>query len=197
MTLQRHGIYSSKVSSQDSYMKEPNGNLKYASDSHEKKSHHQLKKKASSCNFSNSTPGGKSAMDKCDDLAAEISVHSSKRNYKLNSKHAVEAIRPDTVSNDHHPDGGKVISEQTEHWLHDYGNGIPNVVQNNDYMSKSSNLIPGSSKSLDTQERVLYTRMAKVFNFLISFCLLYQFSVFLLRCFIINNTNVNLYAGYV
>ncbi|XP_021604487.1 homeobox-DDT domain protein RLT1 isoform X3 [Manihot esculenta] len=157
----RHGIYSSKVSSQDSYMKEPNCNLKYASDSHEKKSHHRLKKKASSCNFSNSTPGGKSAMDKCDDLAAEISVHSSKRNYKLNSKHAVEAIRPDTVSNDHHPDGGKVISEQTEHWLHDYGNGSPNVVQNNDYMSKSSNLIPGSSKSLDTQERVLYTRMAK------------------------------------
>ncbi|XP_021639066.2 uncharacterized protein LOC110634397 isoform X3 [Hevea brasiliensis] len=157
----RYEVYSSKMISQDSYMEGPNCDLNNASDSHEKKSRHQLKQKSTSCKFSNSNPGGKSATDNCDDLAAEISIHSSKRNYKLSSKHGAEGIIPDTVSNHHHPDGGKVISEQTDPWLNAYGNGSPNIVQKNDCMSKPSNLIPGSSKSLDAQERVLSTRMTK------------------------------------
>ncbi|KAJ9172257.1 hypothetical protein P3X46_015518 [Hevea brasiliensis] len=153
----RYEVYSSKMNSQDSYMEGPSCNLKNASDSHDKKSHHQLKRKSTSYDYSNSTPGGKSAMDKYDDLAAETSIHSSKRNYKLSAMHGVEGIGPHTVSNHHHPDSGKAISEQTDPWLHDYGNGSPNIVQKNDYTSKSLNLITGFSKSLDAEERVLST----------------------------------------
>lgn len=163
VTLQRFEVYGSKMSSQDSYMEGPNCDLKNSSDSREKKSHHQLKRKVTSYNYSSSIPGGKSALDKYGDLAAETSSHSSKRNYKLSSMHGVEGTRPDTVSNHHHPDGTKAISEQADPWLHDYDNSSPNIVQKKDYKSKPSNLIPGFSKSLDTQERVLSTMSEKVF----------------------------------
>ncbi|KAG8663127.1 homeobox-DDT domain protein RLT1 isoform X1 [Manihot esculenta] len=157
----RFEVYGSKMSSQDSYMEGPNCDLKNSSDSREKKSHHQLKRKVTSYNYSSSIPGGKSALDKYGDLAAETSSHSSKRNYKLSSMHGVEGTRPDTVSNHHHPDGTKAISEQADPWLHDYDNSSPNIVQKKDYKSKPSNLIPGFSKSLDTQERVLSTMSEK------------------------------------
>ncbi|KDP43274.1 hypothetical protein JCGZ_22826 [Jatropha curcas] len=157
----RQELYNFKMSSQDSFMEGPNFNLKNTCDSHDKKSHNQLKQKSGSYNYSNSNPGVKSAIDKYDDLAAETSIRNSKRNYKISSKHVVEGIRPDIVSSDQYPNGGRVISEQTDPWLHDYGNISPNIVQRTDYMPKPSNLIPGSSKSLDVEERPLSSRTSK------------------------------------
>eukprot|EP00257_Ricinus_communis_P027101 XP_025014515.1 homeobox-DDT domain protein RLT1 isoform X1 [Ricinus communis] len=158
-TSNRYELYSSKMSSQDTFMDGANCNLKNTSDSLDKKSHHQLKRK-STFNHPDSSPGGKSAMDKFDGFAAETSMHSSKRNYKMGFKHNAEGIRSDIGSNHHYLDGGKVISEQTGRWLHDYGNGGPKIVQGNDFMSKP-NLILGSSKFHDKEERTQSTRPAK------------------------------------
>ncbi|XP_065877978.1 uncharacterized protein [Euphorbia lathyris] len=151
----RYEVYNSKISSQDSYMDEASGSIRNASETRDKKPHQHLKKKSSYHN-SNSNPVAKSSMDYYDDLAAETSTHSSKRNYKMNTKHGIEGIRPD-ASNHHLPDDVKITNEQTEPWLQDHDNGSrsPLIGPRNDYLSKSSNLILGSGKSLDLEARVL------------------------------------------
>ncbi|WCJ28842.1 Homeodomain-like superfamily protein [Euphorbia peplus] len=152
----RYEVYNSKIGSEDSsYMEEANGIVRNASEARDKKPHHHLKRKPS-YNNSNSIPGANSSMDYYDDLVAETSTPSSKRNYKMNSKHGIEGIRPD-ASNHHLPDDIKITNEQTEPWLLDHDNGSPRIGLRNDYLSKSSNLIPGPGKSLDLEARALCT----------------------------------------
>ncbi|XP_050238636.1 uncharacterized protein LOC126688102 [Mercurialis annua] len=158
-TSNRYDVYNnSKMSSQDSYMDGANYNLQMAFDYHDKKSHLPLKRKPS-YGHSNSSSGGKAAMDKYDDPALNTSIQISKRNYKMGSKHYnIEGIRPETVSNHHHRPDAVVYSEQREPWLQECSNGSSKTVQRN---IPKPNVILGSGNTHDTEERALSTRTAK------------------------------------
>uniref|UniRef100_A0A2P2KKB7 Uncharacterized protein MANES_01G179900 n=1 Tax=Rhizophora mucronata TaxID=61149 RepID=A0A2P2KKB7_RHIMU len=161
-SVTRHEAPSSWMTSQDSHMEGPKCHPNHGSDSHERKSHHQLKPKSGSYNYSTSNPSRNSPMDSYDDLAGETSVYSSKRNYKLSFKHDMEGIRSDSVSDHHGPDGRINTCEHIEHWSHDDDSSSRKIVQRNDSVSKPSKLFLGSSKSLEMEEGLPCRRMAKV-----------------------------------
>ncbi|KAH8498753.1 hypothetical protein Peur_073937 [Populus x canadensis] len=155
----RYEVYSTKMSSHDSYTEGANCNPE-PSDSHDRKSHHHLEQKPT-YNGCNSNAGGNSAMDMPDDLAGETSAYVNKRHYRMSSKHGFEGRRSDSLSTHLGPSGRRVNSEKTEAWLHDCDNDNPKIVQRNNYTSKHPHLMRGSGKSLDTEERARCTIMEK------------------------------------
>ncbi|XP_011024955.1 PREDICTED: uncharacterized protein LOC105125967 isoform X1 [Populus euphratica] len=150
-------VYSTKMSSHDSYTEGANCNPEHGSDSHERKSRHHLEQK-STYNGSNSNAGGNSTMDMPDDLAGETSVYRSKRNYRTSSKHDFEGRRSNSFATHHGPRGRR---EKTQGWLHDCDNDTPKIARRNDYMSKRSHSILGPGKSLVTEERAPFTKTGK------------------------------------
>ncbi|KAG6761166.1 hypothetical protein POTOM_034362 [Populus tomentosa] len=155
----RYEVYSTKMSSHDSYTEGANCNPE-PSDSHDRKSHHHLEQKPT-YNGSNSNAGGNSAMDIPDDLAGETSAYVNKRHYRMSSKKGFEGRRSDSLSSHLGPGGRRVNSEKTEAWLHDCDNDNPKIVQRNNYTSKHPHLMRGYGKSLDTEERARCTIMEK------------------------------------
>lgn len=152
----RYEVYNSKVSSQDLYVEGATCSSMHGSDYQDKLSHYQLEQKSTVPNHIK--PFGKrNSLDLYEDSAGETSVYNSKRNKKMGSKHGVEGMRIDSVTNHHGRCDGKIESK-----LHEYDNVSPNIVQRSEYFkSKPSNLISNIYESLDTEERGLSTRVKK------------------------------------
>ncbi|XP_044467639.1 uncharacterized protein LOC123197401 isoform X2 [Mangifera indica] len=154
----RYEVHGSKMNTGDFYTGAESHNTLCRSDFQCLKSHHQSKQKSFHLHYSNSSPGQNSGMV-YEDSAGETTIYNRNQGYKLSNMH-------DTVGNsvlnhhDHH--GGRITSERIKPLLHDYDNSRPKIVQNSVYLSKHSNLILGSSNSLDAVERVPSTMMTKV-----------------------------------
>lgn len=147
--------YNSKLSSQDLYMEEANSSGMHGSHYQDKIS--QLKQKSTVLNHVKPFPKQNSSLDLYEDSAGETSVYNSKRNQRMSSKHGVEGMRIDSVTNHRGHYDGKIESE-----MHDYANVSPNVIQRSEYFKfKPPNLIHNRFESLDTEERGLSTRMKK------------------------------------
>ncbi|KAJ8751231.1 hypothetical protein K2173_016412 [Erythroxylum novogranatense] len=160
-SLTNYDARSSHMTSPDSYLEVPKCEPKHGSDSFERKSHKKQKKKSSSYNYSNFNPGGNSPMDCYDDVAGEMSAYGSKRKYSMISKHGIEGMKSDSVSNDHSPEGRRHEREQMEPWLHRYDAGSPKMGEHNDFVPKPSKLMLGSGKSSNIEWGAPYRRIAK------------------------------------
>ena len=156
MPFQGYKPYNSKLSSQDLNMEEANNSRMHGS--HYQDMISQLKQKSTVLNHVKPFPKQNSSLDLYEDSAGETSVYNSKRNQRMSSKHGVEGMRIDSVTNHRGHHDGKIESE-----MHDYANVSPNVIQRSEYFKfKSPNLIHNRFESLDTEERGLSTRMKKV-----------------------------------
>lgn len=160
----RYEVCSSKLASQNSCMEEANFGTMHGFDSRDNYSNRQLKQKGSFPNYSNSSPGWNFSKDMHEDATGETSFVNSNKNYEMRSNPGIEGIRLSSVSNRRlHPYGGKVTSEQTDSWLHEYDDIRPKIVQQKEYLkSKPSNLILQQSGSCDDEGRGQLRNMAKM-----------------------------------
>lgn len=173
--LQRYEVHGSKMNTGDFYTGAESHNTLCRSDFPCLKSHHQSKQKSFHLHYSNSSPGQNSSMV-YEDSAGETTIYNRNQGYKLSNMHDTVV---NSVLNHHDHHGGRITSERIKPLLHDYDNSRPKIVQNSVYLSKHSNLILGSSNSLDAVERVPSTMMTKVllllyvlYLFLLIHCLL-------------------------
>lgn len=151
----KYELYNSKLSSQDLYMEEANCSRLHGSYFQDKIS--QLKQKSTVLNHVKPFPKRNSSLDLYEDSAEESPVYNSKKNQRMSSKHAVEGMRIDSVTNRRGHYDGKIESE-----LHDQANVSPNLIQRSEYFKfKPPNLILNHCELLDTEERGLSTRMTK------------------------------------
>lgn len=130
----------------------------------ERKTLSSVKQKGSFPNYSNLSPGWNFSKDMHEDAAGETSFVNSNKNYEMRSNPGIEGMRLSSVSNRRlHPYGGKVTSEQTDSWLHEYDDIRPKIVQQKEYLkSKPSDLILQQSGSCDDEGRGQLRYMAKM-----------------------------------
>ncbi|XP_059665387.1 uncharacterized protein LOC132311494 isoform X2 [Cornus florida] len=156
----RYEVYNSKMGSHDSELDGTSLKNMHGSDYHENYPL-QFKKKLSLPNHSNPFPGRNSSVEMNEDSAGETSIFDS-RTYGMGAKHSNEGMRMDSVSSHHlHQYGGKITSEQTEPWLHNYGDVSHKVAQKEYYESKPSQLTLKRGEPIAMEERGMSRKMAK------------------------------------
>lgn len=132
-------------------------------DKQDKKSRRDIKHRQTFHNYTNHLSGRNSSLDLYEDSTGEASAYNSTKNHRMGTKHGVEGMRSDSASNhsDHYEEN--IAAKQTDFLRHGYDNIIPKNVQRNEHVkSKPSNSIRNSRVSVDTEERGLPSRMAKV-----------------------------------
>ncbi|KAA8544575.1 hypothetical protein F0562_022566 [Nyssa sinensis] len=160
----RYEVYKSEVRTYNADLDGTSFKIMHGSDCKEKNSHHQSKPKSPLPNHSNPFPGQNSAIEMNDDLAGETSGYDSTMNCGMRTKHGFQGMRMDSVSSHHLPFGGKVTSEQTESWLHNYDDGSHKLPQRECFEPKTSNLTLKCGEALGVEDRGLSKRMAKEYK---------------------------------
>ncbi|GLU18887.1 hypothetical protein SLE2022_351640 [Rubroshorea leprosula] len=155
----KYEAHITRMGSQDSYEEDANC-YSIHSDRPERSSYRQLKQK-SFHNTSNSPLGQNSYLDTYEDSAGKTPVNGSNLS-RINSKHAVEEMRSDSLSKDPGYYDAKVSNKKAKPWLRDNNNVASKNAQKNENLSRPSNLIPEFSQSLDTVERGPSARVTKV-----------------------------------
>ncbi|KAJ4827078.1 hypothetical protein Tsubulata_013892 [Turnera subulata] len=153
-------VFNAKMGSQDSYIEEANCNPDPGFDSQDRKSRLQQKRRPRN-NYLSPNAGENNAKDRYDDFDGETSIYNQRKTHMVNSKHHVDGMRSNSVSNHHGPSIRRVSSEQKEALLHDFDNESTKIVQENDYFSRPSHLKFVSSKPLNTKEKAPGVRMKK------------------------------------
>lgn len=127
-----------------------------------KKARRGIKQRQTFYNYTNDFPGRNSSLDLYEDDTGEASAYNSTKNLRIGTMHGVEGMRSDSTPNhsDHYEENLAV--KQTDLLLHGYDNSKKNVQRSGHVKSKPSNSVRHSQISVDTEERGLSTRMAKV-----------------------------------
>lgn len=132
-------------------------------DKQDKKARQNIKQRQTIYSYTNHLPGRNSSLDLYEESNGEASAYNSSKNHRLGSKHGLEGMRSDSASNhsDHYEENLAV--KQTDLLRLGYGNiNLKNVQRSEHVKSKPSNSIRHSRIPVDTEERGLSTRVAKV-----------------------------------
>ncbi|XP_039064094.1 uncharacterized protein LOC120209106 [Hibiscus syriacus] len=125
--------------SHDSYMGNATFKTMHGSERRNKKPRQQLKYKSSFLS-SNSFPGQNSSVDIHKGSAEKDGVTDCKRSW-MNSKLAVERMRPDSFSNHPDPNGGKVNDEREKPCLHDDDNHTYKALKKENMSKPSARMV--------------------------------------------------------
>ena len=132
-------------------------------DKQDKKACQNIKQRQSLYGYTNNFPGRNTFPDLYEDSTGEASAYNSNKSHRMSTKHGVEGMRSDSASNhsDHYEE--KLTVKQKTLMLHGYDNINPKNIQRSEHVkSKPSSSIHNSRVPMDTEERGLSARMAKV-----------------------------------
>jgi len=127
----------------------------------------------------NYLPGKSFPVDLNVDSTVEAPYNGT-RKHRIGTKHGVERMRSDSTSNpsDHHYQENSPAIMKTDPILHGYNNGDVKNVQRSGYTkSEPSDSMYNSRISVDSEDRGLSERMAKVHKIYLCFICVFPFHV--------------------
>jgi hypothetical protein len=165
-----------RLSSQDLQMEGGDLGSMHDSDFQDKKSRQLIQQRT---NFqdrpihTNHLPGNNFPVDLNVDSTGEAPSYNGTRNHRIGTKHGFERMRSDSASNpsDHRYHENNPAIMKSDPLLHGYNNGnVKNVLRCGYIKSEPSNTMHNSRISMDSEERGLSERMAKVHKYTCAFC---------------------------
>lgn len=155
-------VYNATICSQDSYMEQDNIRALHGPNSQDY-SHHQLKHKSSFPNYSHPLSVRNSSLDINDVSAGKTSVYNPNRSLAMRSKHGVDEMILESISNPHlHVYDEKITKEQKEPYMLNYEDVKPKTVQRKEFLrTKPSHSLLRHNESLEKEGEGSSRRMSK------------------------------------